>query len=310
VVSRRYRVLINDAAGTAREGAVTTHDLAVAFRQAGVDATVVEVEADNLPEAMRDAWRSGVDAIVVGGGDGSTNCAAGVAIADNMVLGVLPMGTFNHFAKDLGMTDDVDEAVHFLASAEITAIDVGEVNGRVFVNNASIGVYPEMVANRDDIRKRRGWGKIRAAPLAVVRTLRRLPVHHLRLTIDDTAPVSIETPLLFVGNGSFDDDGVRVGQRTSLEDHRLSAYAIATTSRWRLVVNALQARLGGVAAAPSMIRHAGEHLVVDSDQTSLAIAVDGEPTDLRVPLRFRSRPGALRMLAAPAGRGEAPDRQG
>lgn len=309
MVSRRYRVLINDAAGTARQGAVNPHDLSSAFKQAAVDATVVDVEADDLPEAMREAWRSGVDAIVVGGGDGTTNCAAGVAIADDMVLGVLPMGTFNHFAKDLGMTDDVDEAVQFLASAEITAIDVGEVNGRVFVNNASIGVYPEMVANRDDIRKRRGWGKIRAAPLAVVRTLRRLPVHHLRLTIDDAAPVSIETPLLFVGNGSFDDNGVRVGQRTSLEDHRLCAYAIATTSRWRLVVNALEARLGGVQAASSMIRHAGEHLVVDSDQTSLEIAVDGEPTDLCVPLQFRSRPGALRMLVSPAGRGEAPDRQ-
>src|SRR4030095_1182940 len=104
-------------------------------------------------------------------GDGTTNSAAGVAVTDNMILGVLPMGTFNHFAKDVGMTDDVGEAVRFLASAEITAIDVGEVNGRVFVNNASIGVYPQMVANRDDIRRRRGWGKIRAAPLAVVRTL-------------------------------------------------------------------------------------------------------------------------------------------
>jgi diacylglycerol kinase family enzyme len=303
-VSRRYHVFINDAAGIAREGDVSARDLADAFRQLGVDATVVDVDAEHLPDAMRDAWRSGIDAVVVGGGDGTTNCAAGVAVADDMVLGVLPMGTFNHFAKDLGMPSDLEEAVRFLAAAEITAVDVGEVNGRIFVNNASIGVYPEMVANRDEIRKRRGWGKIRAAPMAIVRTLRRLPVRHLRLTIDDSPPLTIDTPLLFIGNGSFDDDGVRVGQRTSLEDHRLCAYAFATTSRWRLVVNAIRARLGGVTAAPLMMRQSGEQLIVDSDERSLAIALDGEPTDLRVPLRFQARPGALRVLAAAPSRGE------
>jgi diacylglycerol kinase family enzyme len=221
-----------------------------------------------------------------------------------MVLGVLPMGTFNHFAKDLGMPVDLDDAVAFLAAAEISEVDVGDLNGRMFVNNASIGVYPEMVANRDEIRNRRGWGKIRAAPVAIARTLRRLPVHHLRLTVDDSPPVTIDTPLLFVGNGSFDDHGVRVGRRTSLEDHRLCAYVIATTSRWRLVVNAIRARLGGVAAAPLMMRYSGEHLTVDSNEQSLAIALDGEPTDQRVPLRFHARPGALRVLA------RAPDRGG
>ena len=303
-VSRRYHVFINDAAGTAGEGDVSAKDLAEAFRQVGVDATVIDVDAEHLPDAMREAWRSGIDAVVVGGGDGTTNCAADVAVADKMVLGVLPMGTFNHFAKDLGLTSDLEEAVKFLAAAEVTAVDVGEVNGRIFVNNASIGVYPEMVANRDEIRKRRGWGKIRAAPVAIVRTLRRLPVHHLRMTIDDSPRLAIDTPLLFVGNGSFDDHGVRVGRRTSLEDHRLCAYVIATASRWRLVVNAIQARFGGVNAAPLMMRHSGEHLIVDSDEPSLAVALDGEPTDLRVPLSFHTRPGALRVLARAPNRGE------
>jgi diacylglycerol kinase family enzyme len=300
-MGRRYHVFINALAGSAREGDVRPKDLAEAFRKVGVDATVVAVDAEYLPEAMRAAWRSGIDAIVVGGGDGTTNCAAGVAVADNMVLGVLPMGTFNHFAKDLGMPAELDEAVRFSAEAEVTSVDVGDVNDRIFVNNASIGVYPEMVADRDEIRNRRGWGKIRAAPVAAMRTLHRLPVHQLRLTVDDSPPLTIDTPLLFVGNGSFDDHGERVGRRTSLEDHRLCAYVIATTSRWRLVASAVRARVGGVAAAPLMMRYAGEHLLVDSDETSLTVALDGEPTDLCVPLRFRTRPGALRVLAEAPG---------
>ncbi|MEY2580554.1 MAG: hypothetical protein QOE09_403 [Ilumatobacteraceae bacterium] len=303
-MSRRYHVFINDLAGTARERADSAQDLADAFGRVGVDATVAHVDAQHLPHAMREAWGAGIDAVVVGGGDGTTNCAAGVAVAEEMVLGVLPMGTFNHFAKDLGVATDLEEAVKFLATAEVTAVDVGEVNGRVFVNNASIGVYPEMVSIRDEIRKRRGWGKLRAAPVAVVRTLRQLPVHHLRLTVDESRPLDVETPLLFIGNGSFDDNGVRIGRRTSLEDHRLSAYVIATTSRWRLVGNSMRALLGGIAAAPLMMRYAGENLVVDSDETSLAIALDGEPTDLRVPLQLRSCPGALRVLAGDGDRSE------
>ena len=302
-MGRRYHVFINALAGTAHEGDVRPNDLAAAFRRVGVDATVVAVDADLLPDSMRAAWRSGIDAIVVGGGDGTTNCAADVAVAENMVLGVLPMGTFNHFAKDLGMPADLDEAVAFLAEAEVTSADVGDVNGMIFVNNASVGVYPEMVANRDEIRQRLGWGKIRAAPVAIARTLRRLPVHHLRLIVDESPPLTIDTALLFVGNGSFDDHGVRVGRRTSLDDHRLCAYVIATTSRWRLVINAIRARLGGVAAAPLMMRYSGEHLTVDSDEQSLAIALDGEPTDLRVPLRFHARPCALRVLARVPDRG-------
>ncbi len=273
-------------------------EIKAAFGDVGIDADVVAVSPDHLPLAMRDSWQQGVDAIIIAGGDGTVNCAAQVAVQSNIVLGVLPMGTFNHFAKDLGMTADLAAAARFLSDAEVTPIDVGEVNGRVFVNNASIGVYPRMVGEREDIRARRGWGKIRAAPVAVARTLRRLPVNRLQLTVDDAAPTLIATPFLFVGNGLFDEHGERVGQRTSLTDHRLGVYVIATTSPWRLLTNAIRARLGGVDAAPRMDRRAGETLVVDADRSTLELALDGEPTELAVPLVFRSRAGALRVLAA------------
>jgi diacylglycerol kinase family enzyme len=298
-VTRRYHVFINKEAGSVGDTHQQAHDITDEFRRVGVEANVVGVEPQCLPDAMREAWKHGTDAIVIAGGDGTVNCAAGVAIECNIVLGVLPMGTFNHFAKALGMPDDLSGAVRFLAQADVTEIDVGEVNGRVFVNNASIGVYPKMVGEREDIRRRRGWGKVRAAAVAIVDTMRRLPVHRLRLTVDDSPAIDITTPLLFIGNGLFDELGERVGQRSSLSDHRLGAYAIATSSRWRLITNAVRARVGGIDAATQMRHRAGETMVVDSDDQLVEIALDGEPTDLRVPLRFRSRPGALHVLAAP-----------
>ena len=298
-VSRRYHVFINRDAGSVGEIDQQAGDIANEFRSVGVEATVVAVGPQRLQEEMCEAWNRGTDAIVIAGGDGTVNCAAGVAVESNIVLGVLPMGTFNHFAKDLGMPNDLAGAVRFLVEADAIDVDVGEVNGRFFVNNASIGVYPKMVGEREDIRRRRGWGKLCAAPVAIVRTLRGLPVHRLRLKVDDSPPVDITTPLLFIGNGLFDERGERVGQRTSLNDHRLGAYAIVTSSRWKLITSSVRARLGGIDAAAQMQHHAGKTLVVDSDEALLEVALDGEPTDLRVPLNFQSCAGALRVLAAP-----------
>jgi diacylglycerol kinase family enzyme len=291
-VSRRYRVFVNADAGSVGESDQLRAEITAAFSALGVEVGAEAVSPDDLPAAMRAAWQHGVDAIIVAGGDGTVNCAAQVSVDNDIVLGVLPMGTFNHFAKDLGMTPELSAAANFLSDAVATAVDVGEVNGRVFVNNASIGVYPKMVGEREALRARRGWGKIRAAPVAILHTLRRLPVVRLRLIVDEAAPVVVVTPFLFVGNGLFDEHGDRVGQRTSLTDQNLGVYIIATTSPWRLIANAVRARLGGVTAAPSMDRRVGDHLVVDADQPVLEIALDGEPTELLVPLECRSRAGA------------------
>lgn len=298
-MARTYHVFVNRESGAVDEVDRQCAEISATFHEFGAEATIGIVDAGALPDALRLAWKQGIDAVVVAGGDGTVSSAAQVAVGDDMVLGVLPLGTFNHFAKDLGMRPDLGEAVRFLVDAETVRIDVGEVNDKVFVNNASIGVYPKMVGERDALRARRGWGKLRAAPVAVVRTLRGLPVHRLRLSIDGAAPESVETALLFVGNGLFDEHGERVGKRTSLDDHRLGVYLVATRSPWRLVANAFRARIGGVTAAPAMTRRDAQEMIVESEETSLQIALDGEPTDLRVPLTFRSRPGALRVLAAP-----------
>ena len=297
-MSRRFEVFVNGAAGSVSESDDESAQIVTAFADHGVEATVNVIDPADLPGAMRAAWTTGVEAIIIAGGDGSVNCAAGAAAGTDMVIGVLPMGTFNHFAKDLGVpTGDIAAAVEWLARATVTTVDIGEVNGRAFVNNASIGVYPKMVADRDKIREQRGWGKIRAVPVAVVRTLQHLPVHRLRLTLDGAAPVTVSTAFLFVGNGLFDDHGERLATRTSLTDQRLGVYVITTTRRWRLVYNAIKSRVRGIASASQTERRVAEHFVIESDEALLTIALDGEPTEVKLPLTFLSRPAALRVLA-------------
>lgn len=298
-MTRRFVVLVNAAAGSVDETDDELDQIARAFAEEGIDADVSAIDPQHLPDSMRDAWDGGVEAIIIAGGDGSVNCAAGVAAGTDMVLGVLPRGTFNHFAKDLGVpTTDIATSVAWLARAVATPVDIGEVNDQAFVNNASIGVYPEMVAKREAIRDRRGWGKVRAAPIAMVHTLRHLPARRLHLSMDAKDPVSVSTAFLFIGNGMFDDHGERLGRRTSLTDHRLGVYCIATTKPWRLISNGITARIKGVESTNETVRQLVESLVVDADSASLAVALDGEPTELRVPLKFRSRPAALQVLAS------------
>src|SRR6185503_16647759 len=105
------------------------------------------------------AFASDADAVVIGGGDGTVSAAADRAVRHGKPIGVLPLGTLNHFARDLGMPPDLRDAVRAIATGVVREVDVGEVNGRVFVNNSSIGVYPTVVRDRDEQRLRFGRGK-------------------------------------------------------------------------------------------------------------------------------------------------------
>ncbi|MFT3854328.1 MAG: diacylglycerol kinase family protein [Ilumatobacteraceae bacterium] len=296
-MSATFRVFLNETAGSAT-GDEQLADIVAAFADAGAEASAEHIPPDELGAGMRAAAERG-ETVVVAGGDGTINTAAAVAVNDGITLGVLPLGTFNHFAKDLGVPTELAEAAEFLVAAVPTAVDVGEVNERVFVNNASIGVYPRMVDERDELRTTRGWGKIRATLLAGWSTLRNPPRDRLRVALDGRPAELHETSLLFVGNGLYDDGGRDVGTRTSLSAGVLGVYEIEAASRWRLLTEAVRTKLRGLHAADHTHRWSVAELRIDADERRLAIALDGEPTEMEPPLRFACRPGALTVLGAP-----------
>src|SRR5690606_10208238 len=141
-------------------------------------------------------------ALIVGGGDGSVSTAAQCLAGTGIALGVLPLGTLNHFARDLGLPLDWREAVEALAQAECRAIDVAEVNGRVFVNNCSIGAYAEAVRKRDALRSMHGTGKWWAMALATLAVFRRLRRIRIRVTAGGVAR-PLRTPFVVVSNNQY-----------------------------------------------------------------------------------------------------------
>ncbi|MEZ5181778.1 MAG: diacylglycerol kinase family protein [Acidimicrobiales bacterium] len=297
----RFDVLVNDGAGSVGELDEERARIVEAFADRGHEAEVHVVSPADLPDAVRRCWAADPPprAVVVAGGDGTVSCAAGAAAGTDVVLGVLPLGTFNHFAKDLGVPTDLGEAVAALVAGEVASVDVGEVNGRVFVNNSVLGLYPDLVAIRDELRDRHGWGKVRAVPVAAVHVLRRFPVRRLDLDGPGYRRVRVRTPLLFVGNGVFEADGAGPPTRTALADGALGVAVSRAVSRWGLVRSLVRGLARGSDAVDDVDQVALAALEVRVRARRVRVALDGEIDDLEVPLRYRARPGALRVLVPP-----------
>lgn len=288
-------VIVNKNGGTAAKmGDALPDKLEAAFAATEAKPDIQLLDGKELPDAIETAAKTG--RVVVAGGDGTAAGAAQVLAGSRAELGLLPLGTLNHLARDLGLPTELDAAAQVAAAGAPLSIDVGEVNGRVFVNNASVGLYALMVRKREGVQKLRGWPKWLSTIPAAWAVLERLPHHRLRIDLGQ-GERTIVTPLLFVGNNSYSLDAGSVGQRASLTDGKLAVYVVANRSRASLLWFAVRA-LFGRAEKTVDFETLGEceTLTVRSNNPSVEIALDGEVTRMDSPLEFRIRPGALTVI--------------
>jgi len=298
---KTLHVIVNRNGGAAAKmGDMVAGVLEKAFAQAGATVRVAALDGKQIPEAIKAVARSG--RVIVAGGDGTAAGAAQILAGSDTELGLLPLGTLNHLARDIGIPVDLGEAAEVAANGQPVAIDVGEVNGQVFVNNASIGLYPLMVRKREGLRRAKGWPKWLSTLPAAFAALERLPHHRLRLDWG-RGERAIVTPLLFVGNNVYSLDRGEVGKRNTLTDGKLSLYAVARRRRAALIWFAMRA-LVGRAERSLDFETLGEceTLTVSSSSGSIEIALDGELRRMDSPLEFRIRAGALTVITP----GEAP----
>jgi len=274
--------------------------LAAAFERRDVDATIELLEASAIEAraraAMAEADAGPLEAIVVGGGDGSIRTVAAVLAGTDVALGVLPLGTLNHFAKDLGIPLDIDGAVEVIASAAGRRVDVGDVNGELFLNNSSVGIYPYMVLDRDRRQSTEGRGKWIAMALALVRALKRFPRRRLVVAAEGTVR-AYRTPILFVGNNEYDINFLSLGRRGQLDQGTLHLYVARPRNAVALFWLAVRAAFGMAHRAEALDSLTAASADIRSRASRLTVALDGEVRTLPTPLRYRSQPGALIVLA-------------
>jgi len=293
----RIRVIVNKRGGTSKGDDEEADRIRAAFAALGVDADVRPTESDDIVEAFREAASApGLDAVVAGGGDGTLSGAAGQLAGSGRPFGILPLGTLNHLARDAGIPIELDEAVAVIAAGHTRAIDVAEVNGRVFVNNSSVGLYPDMVRLREAQQERTGRGKRLAMLWASFASLRHFRRHRLWISTPGLeAP--IRTPLLFVGNNRYQVNLLALGQREELDAGELCLYAIRARSRAHLFWAGIRGIFGRLDQQRDFITAYVTAAEISSDRPALTLSVDGETVRMETPLRYRVRPKALTLIA-------------
>lgn len=252
-----------------------------------------------LSELSESLVASGTDVVVAAGGDGTINAVASALAHRTAALGVIPAGTLNHFARDLHIPLDPEQAAHALANGGTIQVDLGEVNGRIFVNNSVLGLFPNYRFTKE-AWERRGFGKTAARRLiakmaGLLRVFWRLP--HLNLTVETEAGVrQLRTPFVLIGNNDHRMEGLAFGRRDTLSDGCLWVYAMRPCTRWGLLKMLAGLILGRVKRSSVFHVLQTSRVRIDSKPRRIGVGLDGEMVRMVAPLEYRSLPRALRVI--------------
>ena len=292
----RTTALLNRGGGAVAADADIADKVAAALRDAGIDADVEMIDGGDCEVRARAIAERGDKLLIVGGGDGSIGAAASALVGTTTKLGILPLGTLNHFSRDLGIPADLGEAAKLIAAGKERRVDVAEMNGRLFINNSAIGLYPLMVVDRDTQQKRLGRSKRLAMLVASARTLVRFGHQRLRLTTNDEQG-RVDTPLLFVGNNDYQVDFPEPGKRERLDGGKLCVLVMRKKTRRSFIAASIRALLGRTRKDDMVRLDDVERLRVDSHRSQLAVSLDGEVVHAAPPLDYTIRKRALRVIA-------------
>jgi diacylglycerol kinase family enzyme len=283
-------VILNSRSGSAAK--IDAATLQASFARFALAVQVATVIGPDIPTAAEQAASAG-HALVAAGGDGTISTVAGVAVRAGRVFGVLPLGTLNHFARDTGIPLDLDGAIAVIAAGRTRPLDIGEVNGRTFVNNISLGMYPQLVRERT-LEQYRGHSKWIAFAIALVKTWQRYPTVTVRMEVDGV-PLVRETPFVFIGNGLYKAEGLGLGRRITVGG-RLSVYMAPGVSRVEFAALPLRALAGRLHTHPRFEAHVAQEITIETPSRNVHLALDGEVTIEHPPLRCGIHPHALETL--------------
>lgn len=259
-------------------------------RAEGVE--IVELsESVDCASAVRERIRRGTRLFIAAGGDGTVHHVVQGVVNTDAELAVIPTGTYNHFARDLGIPLDWREALDVALRGASRSIDTGRINERFFINNVSIGLYPELVARREE--RGRDYPRWRARLHAFYRTMRKYP--HVTVAVEsDVQQDLIRTHVFMISNNSYELERVGIeAPRATLTEGTLAVYWLAHMPRLRLARLVARYMAGRVRAIPGFTSFRTRHLRVQTARPTLKIGIDGELFTLRTPLAITSVPQSL-----------------
>ena len=297
-VGRIVEIILNSRSGTLDKHALVETIESFLAERGLMPRVHVATNGREVPMLARQAASGDADIVVAGGGDGTIATVAEHIAGTEKAFGILPLGTFNYFAKNLGIPLELDAALDVLAHGALASVDVCEVNGHLFLNNSSIGLYPAVLAKREDTYRRFGRSQV-AAYLSVLLVLLRPPRFvKLRISADDRL-LACRTPLVFIGNNAFQIDSFGIVGRECIDSRKLTLYLTRPLGATGLIQLAVRGFLRGFRGAREFETICAEEIVIGMRRRRVRVAMDGEIRVLETPLRYRVRRGAL-CVAVPA----------
>jgi len=289
-------LFVNRRSGTRRASAELTA-MQNAATEAGLEVIPLSADVD-LSNTIRERMAAGRRLFVAAGGDGTINHVVQSLVHSEAVLGVIPAGSYNHFAKDLGIPLTWRRALETILSGQTRQIDVARINDRFFLNNVSIGLYPELVARREE--RGRDYARWKARLWAAYATLRKFP--HVTLTLESEHHQEvIRIQVLMISNNTYDLSRMGIeAPRSTLSEGRLSVYWLPHVPRLALMRFAAHYLAGRVHETPGFRSFRTSRLKLQSSHHHLNVGIDGEVMRIPMPIVIAIVPQAL-LVRVPRG---------
>lgn len=293
-------VIANAGSGRKASGEDPTGDLVAAL-----DARLHEfAPGDDIGGLVGRAVAEGAATVVASGGDGTIMAVADALRGSDVTMGLMPSGTFNFFARGFGIPPEPDVAAAIIRDGQVQRLSLGTVNGKVFLNNMSIGVYPAILKEREDVYRR--WGRSRlAAYWSVVRTfLRAQRLVSLRLDHDGRSLV-VRTPLVFVARSAYQLEHFGLPGADAVAGGRFAIFIGPDRGRFALFLNAFRLARGKMEEGRDFRLILADEATLHIRKPAVLVAVDGEKLRLRPPLHLKIERDCLTLLVPGPGQAVA-----
>ncbi len=296
-IQSSYYMVLNTRSGTAHALGVTADTLSQSMERHGYKFTIDADDESSFEERINRALASEHDVVVAAGGDGTASGIASALVGSEKTLAVMPLGTVNSLAKDLSVPLDIEAWVASLATMEKRRVDVGEVNGRIFLHMVVIGLIPSLAAGRELMRGQVGV----SAKIGLLRYfLRRLTrTRRLAVQIDPEGQAArIErVQSIAVSCNPYEEAAGSILKRETLDAGELTLYTLKHLGTWDIVRLGTGMLLGRWKQDEALSIQSVPAVTIRSHKSRLQVMIDGEIESMAVPLVFRIRPSALQVLA-------------
>ncbi len=297
----RYIIVINAASGS-NDCAQVRASIVERLTQARCEYEFVDIEdtssIENFASKAAKRARDWEAQLVAVGGDGTINAVVAAALKHDVPLAILPQGTFNFFGRTHGIPETTDEGIDVLLNGHLVPVQVARVNDRNFIVNASVGLYPQVLEDREAWKQRFGRSRFIAFFSGLATLLRGYHSLRLQITDADGETRELRTPTLVVANNALQLELIGIAGAPIIARGHLVAIMLKHVDKLQMIGLILRGALGKLGEAERVQTFSFTRMAVTTrgGKSHFKIALDGEIFHMAAPLTFEAMPDALQLL--------------